>query len=376
MGRKRRVFAVLGALTALSLLAAACGDNGGDGGDGGSGGGSFQGVPLTGAGATFPDPIYETWFTDFLQVESGAKINYQAIGSGGGIEQYTQGTVDFGASDAPMKEEEIAAATAAGRPPVEIPTLLGGVVVAYNVSGLETGLKLDGATTAGIFQGKITTWDDAAIAALNPDVTLPSTPIQVAHRSDESGTTNVFTSWLTAESPDWSSAVGAGKAVEWPTGVGGDGNDGVAAAVSQTDGSVGYLSYDFAVSANLGIADIKRADGTYITPSVEAISAAGGDFKFPISEDTNILNAQAEGAYPISSSTYLLIPSDLKVLGSQDKAQTLVDFLNWALTTGQGTVQSLNYAPLPQDIATQALDLVGQLTYNGAAMTPSSNVSG
>jgi phosphate transport system substrate-binding protein len=368
------MLAAFGAVVALALVAAACGGSGDNGGSSGSGG--FQGVALTGAGATFPDPIYETWFKDFQKVESGAKINYQAIGSGGGIEQYTQGTVDFGASDAPMKADEIAAATSAGRPPVEIPTVLGGVVIAYNVSGVESGLKLDGATAAGVFLGTITKWNDPAIASQNSGVTLPDTPIQVVHRSDESGTTKVFTSWLSAESSDWESQVGADKAVEWPTGVGGDGNDGVAAAISQTDGAVGYLSYDFAVTANLGIADIKRDDGTYITPSVEAISASGGILKFPITEDTNILNSSADGAYPISTTTFLLIPSDLKAIGSQDKAQTLVDFLYWALTTGQGEVNSLNYAPLPSDIAQQALDLVNQLTYNGAAIPPSSTVKG
>jgi phosphate transport system substrate-binding protein len=348
---------------AVAITAAACG--------GGSGKGGFQGAGLTGAGATFPDPIYETWFKDFRKVESDAKINYQAIGSGGGIEQFTAQTVDFGASDAPLKDEEAAAITAKGVDPLQIPTVLGGVVVAYNVQGLDTGLKLDGATAANIFLGTITKWNDPAIAAQNAGVTLPDTAIQVVHRSDESGTTKVFTSWLSAESPQWEQSVGADKAVEWPLGVGGDGNDGVAAAVSQTDGSVGYLSYDFAVTSNLGVAQIKRHDGAYVAPSVQSISAAGGILKFPITPDTNILNSDASGAYPISTTTYLLVPKDTSVLRDKDKAQTLVDLLYWALTKGQSEVTALNYSPLPDDIAQQALQLLSQVTYSGAALQPS-----
>ena len=181
---------------------------------------------------------------------------------------------------------------------------------AYNVSGVDTGLKLDGATAADIFLGKIKKWNDPAIASQNPDVDLPDTDISVVHRSDESGTTFVFTSWLASQSPDWESQVGADKAVQWPTGTGGDGNDGVAAGISQTEGAIGYLSYDFAVTANLGVASVKREDGTYIAPSIDSISAAGGILTFPISPDTNILNSTADGAYPISSTTYLLLYKD------------------------------------------------------------------
>src|SRR5262249_32934054 len=216
----------------------------------------------------------------FRQVEPDAQINYQAIGSGGGVEQFTAKTVDFGASDAPLQTDEISALQSAGIDYIEVPTVLGGVVIAYNVSGLQSGLKLDGETAAKIFMGEITTWNDQAIAALNPGVQLPGTPISVVHRSDESGTTFVFTSWLSSQSPAWDKQVGADKAVEWPTGTGGEGNDGVAAAIQQTDGSIGYLSYDFAVSSNLGVADIEREDGTFVSPSVDSISKAGGDLKF------------------------------------------------------------------------------------------------
>ena len=363
MTRGRTVAAWVAAVLALGLIAGACSSKSG----------SDSGAPLTGAGATFPDPIYEQWFKDFQKIESGAKVNYQAIGSGGGVEQFTAKTVDFGASDAPLKPEE---EQALPRPALEIPTVLGGVAIAYHADGVPDGLKLDGTTAANIFLGKITTWNDPAIAALNSGANLPSTAIQVAHRSDESGTTKVFTSWLSAESPEWEQQVGADKAVQWPVGTGGDGNDGVAAAISQTDGSIGYLSFDFAVSSGLGVAQIKRdSDGQYVAPSVDSISAAGGGLKLPITADTNILNSSAPGAYPISTTTYLLVYKDLSVLNSKDKAQTLVDLLKWSLTKGQAEVKALNYSPLPSGIAGQANDLLSQLTYGSEKLTPSSKVA-
>ena len=362
MGRRRTITTGLAAVMALGLLAAACGGSSGSG----------NGVPLTGAGATFPDPIYETWFKDFQKVEPGAKINYQAIGSGGGVQQFTAKTVDFGASDAPLKPEE---ETALPAPALEIPTVLGGVAIAYHATGVPAGLKLDGTTAADIFLGKVKTWNDPEITALNAGANLPATPIQVVHRSDESGTTKVFTSWLSAESPEWDQKVGADKAVQWPVGTGGDGNDGVAAAISQTDGSIGYLSFDFAVSSGLGVAQIKRdSDGQFVAPSVQSISASGGALHFPITADTNILNSSAPGAYPISTTTYLLVYKDLSNLKSKDKAQTLVDLLYWCLTKGQSDVQKLNYSPLPSSVAQQAIGLLGQITYGSTALTPSSTV--
>ena len=362
-----RIRAVTIAVVAIAFVSVACSSNSSSSG---SSGGTFEGVALTGAGATFPDPIYEQWFDEFKQVMPGAKINYQAIGSGGGVEQFTAKTVDFGASDAPLQADEISALPG---PYIEVPTVLGGVVVAYNVSGVKTGLKLDGATTAKIFQGEITKWNDPAITSLNPSVTLPGTPISVVHRSDESGTTFVFTSWLSSQSKDWEAKIGADKAVSWPTGTGGDGNDGVAAGIKQTDGSIGYLSYDFAVSSGLGIADIQRDDGTFVTPSVESISKAGGGLSLPISSDTNILNSKTKGAYPIASTTYLLLYQDAT---DQDKAQTIFDFVTWALTKGQSSVQQLNYSPLPPDIATQALQALSKMTVNGQPLTASGAVTG
>jgi phosphate transport system substrate-binding protein len=357
----------------LALVSAACSSSG-SGNRGGDSGGSFQGVPLTGAGATFPDPIYEQWFLEFNGVESGAQINYQPIGSGGGIEQFTSQTVDFGATDAPVQDDEAQAISSDGGGDfVEIPTVLGGVVVAYNVSGLETGLQLDGTAVADIFLGKVKRWNDPVIADQNPGVSLPDEPISVVHRSDESGTTFVFTSWLASESSTWDQQVGADKDVQWPTGTGGDGNDGVAAGISQSEGAVGYLSYDFAVTSDLGIASIKRDDGSYVAPSLDSISAAGGALSFPISPHTNILNSPASGAYPIASTTYLLIYASH---GDRDKAQTLVDFVTWALTSGQPIVSQLNYAPLPSDIASQGLDQMAKVTVNGTPVTPSAAVTG
>lgn len=334
----------------------------------GAGSGSFQGVPLVGAGATFPQPVYSQWTQAFVKVEPNAKINYQAIGSGGGIQQFTAKTVDFGATDVPIKSSEASAIT---EPYIEFPTVLGAVVVAYNVPGLSSPLKLDGATVAGIFQGKIKNWNDPAIASQNSGVTLPDLPVQVVHRADSSGTTGIFTSWLATESPEWKSAVGSGKTVQWPTGQGGNGNAGVAQAMTQTKGSIGYLEYQYALTSGLGIASIKAPDGTYVAPSSDSIAKAGQSLAFPITETTNILNSSTPGAYPLASTTYILVYTNQS---SQDKAQTLVDFWTWALTAGQKDVSTLNYVPLPDSVAKDSLNEVGKISVSGTAVKPSSSV--
>jgi phosphate transport system substrate-binding protein len=356
MLRISKAKATVALAAAISFIAIGCSKSGGS-----------STSQLTGAGATFPAPIYSQWFKDFKTL-TGYAINYQAVGSGGGVTQFTQQTVDFGASDAPLKDAETAALKA---PALEIPTVLGGVAVAYNVSGLGTGLKLDGPTVANIFLGKITKWNDPAIAGQNPGASLPSAAIAVVHRSDESGTTKVFTSWLVSQSPEWSTKVGSDKAVQWPVGTGGDGNDGVAASMQQTPDSIGYLSYDFAVSSSFGVASIKAKSGDYIAPSVQSISAAGGALTFPIGPDTTMINSPAPGAYPITSTTYLLV---YKAQTDSAKGQELVDFLYWALTKGQAEVSQLNYAPLPDAIRTQAMDLLSQITSNGTQIQPSSKV--
>ncbi len=329
---------------------------------------SFQGAPLVGAGATFPAPVYQKWAQDFIKVEPSTKVNYQAIGSGGGIQQFTAKTVDFGASDVPLKAAEAAKITGKY---VEFPTLLGAVVVAYNLPGVSKPLDLDGTTVANIFLGKTTKWNDPAIAALNPGVTLPSQTIQVVHRADGSGTTSVFTGWLKKESPAWSVKVGSGKSVAWPTGQGGNGNAGVAAAMKQTAGSIGYLELQYAISTGLGFASIKAPDGQFVAPSVDSVTKAGEGLSFPITEKTNILNSKTSGAYPISTATYILVYSDQT---AKDKAQALVDYWTWCLTKGQAQVTALNYAPLPQKVATDSLAEVAKITANGTPVTPSAVV--
>jgi phosphate transport system substrate-binding protein len=362
----------LAALAAIAIVATACAGNGGSGSGGngaGAGGSSFGGVPLNGAGSTFAAPIYQQWAKDFNGVESGAQVNYQAIGSGGGVDAFTKQTVDFGASDAPLQAEQQAALPAEA---IEFPTVLGGVAVAYHVGGLDTGLKLDGPTIADVFLRKVTSWDDPEIAAQNPGVHLPSTPIKVVHRSDDSGTTFVFTNWLSGESKPWKNGVGADTTVQWPAGEAGkDGSDGVAGYLKQTDGSIGYVSYDYVVANGLGAAAVKSHSGEYVAPSVDSISAAGGDLKLPISPDSNVLNSSATGAYPIATTTYVILTKDQT---DHDKAQTLMDFFTWGLTTGQAEASKLFYAPLPEGIAQQALQTLGTMTVNGKPVAASSSV--
>jgi phosphate transport system substrate-binding protein len=359
---------VVAGVIALAAVAAACSSNNSSGG-GSSGNANFGGAPLNGAGSTFAAPIYDQWSKDFNAVESGAQINYQAIGSGGGVDAFTKQTVDFGASDAPLQPDQTSALPGDA---IEFPTVLGGVAVAYNVKGVDTGLKLDGATIADIFLSKVTTWNDPAITQLNPGVSLPSTPIKVVHRSDDSGTTFVFTNWLSGESKSWKSQVGADTTVQWPAGEAGkDGSDGVAGYMKQTDGSIGYISYDYVVANGFGAAAVKAHNGDFVAPSVDSISAAGADLKLPITPDTNVLNSSASGAYPIASTTYVLVYANET---NKDVAQTIVDFFTWGLTTGQGEASKLNYAPLPTTVAQQALQELSKVTVNGTPVKASSNI--
>jgi phosphate transport system substrate-binding protein len=350
-------------LLSAALIAAACSSN-----DNGSGsGGSFQGVPLTGAGSTFAQPIYAAWAQQFQQVEPAAKVNYQAIGSGGGVQAFANKTVQFGATDVPLTPDDVA--TLKGGDYIEFPTAVGGVAVLYNVNGVPNGLKLDGTTIADMFLGKIKTWNDAEIKALNPGVNLPSTAITIVHRSDESGTTSVFTTFLSDASPTWKSQVGADKAVQWPVGQGANGSSGVAAAIKQTDGAVGYASQDYAVTSGLSSAAVKAPDGSYVSPTPDAISKAAGGLQFPITETTNILNSSTPGAYPLASTTYVLIYTNQS---NKDQAQTLVDFWHWGLTKGQAILTQLNYAPLPSSVAQGSLQELTKIKANGTAITPSS----
>jgi phosphate transport system substrate-binding protein len=325
-------------------------------------------VTLEGAGATFPAPLYEVWFEKYTGRYGNVQFNYQAIGSGGGIKAITEQTVDFGASDAAMKDDEIAALPA-GVKLLHVPTALGAVVVIYNVSGV-TDLNLDADTVSGIFLGTITKWNDPAIAALNGSVNLPDEAITVVHRSDGSGTTNAFTTYLDTVSPDWHSQVGAGKEVSWPTGIGAAGNDGVAAGVKQTDGTVGYVELNYATQTGLASAKVKNADGNFVAGSTAGVTAAAEaaapDFPADFRQ-APIINGAGPDTYPIASYTYLLIPIDWT---DADKAQDMVAFTYWALNDGQAEEDALGYAPLPAPIQEKSLAELHQVKANGTAIWP------
>ena len=304
---------------------------------------------LTGAGATFPEPIYRKWFSDYAAAKK-VQINYQPIGSGGGIKQLSEQTVDFGATDAPMSNAELAAAK--GGAIFHIPTVLGAVVIAYNVPEINKTLKLDGAVLAAIFEGQITKWNDARIAALNAGTKLPSTDILVVHRSDPSGTSYVFTDYLSAVSPSWATKPGKGKEVAWPAGLGGKGNDGVAGQVKQLPGSIGYVELAYARQNKITFADMKNANGEYVTASIAAVTAAaaGAAAKLPANTDyrVSIVNAAGKGAYPISSFTWLLV---YEKQADATKGKKLTEFVKWALTDGEKSAAALDYAPIPDAMA-------------------------
>ena len=329
---------------------------------------SADSVTLQGAGATFPAPLYDSWFQTYTDANKQVQFDYQANGSGAGIKAITDGTVDFGASDAPMKDEEIAALPADCKV-LHIPTALGAVVVIYNLPGVAT-LNLDADNVAGIYLGTIKKWNDPAIAANNAGVTLPDTDILVAHRSDGSGTTNAFTTYLDTVSPDWHTKVGKGKEVNWPTGVGAQGNDGVAGAVKQTPGAVGYVELNYATQTGLTSANLKNADGQFVPGSTDGVTAAAeaavadfpADFRQP-----PIINGKGATTYPVASYTYLLVCTDQK---DAAKAQDLVAFTYWALNDGQALENGLGYAPLPAAVQQKAIEELHKITTGGAPVWP------
>ena len=298
---------------------------------------------LTGAGATFPYPLYSKWF-DVYSRQAGTQINYQSIGSGGGINALKNNTVDFGASDAPLNNADMRAMPGAV---AHIPTVAGAVAVVYN--GAPRGVRLSGPVLADIFLGKITRWNDAQIAALNAGMRLPSRRITVVHRSDGSGTSFIFTSYLKAVSGAWSGQVGAGKSVAWPTGIGGKGNDGVAASVKQTSGSIGYVELAYAKQNNLTYAAIRNRSGAYVLPSVGGVTAAAGASARAIARDvrSSIVNASGINSYPISGFTYILVYVNQR---DKNKGRETVKFLNWAIHAGQRYAAALEYAPLPRSV--------------------------
>lgn len=297
---------------------------------------------INGAGATFPAPIYTKWFQDYNKAHPSIEINYQAIGSGGGIKQLTEKTVDFGASDAPMTDAEIAKVSGGV---LHVPTVLGAVVITYNLPTVKKAIKLDGEIIADLFSGKILKWNDAKIAALNPGVAFPDTAVVPIYRADSSGTTAVFTEYLGKVSPEWEKSPGHGKTVKWPTGVGGKGNEGVTGQVKNTPGAVGYVELTYATAEKLPMADVKNKAGAFVTPSMKSVSEAAAGALKAMPEDfrVSITNADGKQAYPIAAFTYLLINKEMAGV----KGRELVNFLNWAMTDGQKSATALSYAALP-----------------------------
>jgi len=363
----------------LALGAAACGSDdsnpssGGSGGSSSSGGGTAKaGGSINGAGATFPAPVYQEWAARFKE-DQGTTVNYQGIGSGGGIAQFSAGTVDFGATDSAMKDDEITTAQKKGSDPVHVPTVLGAVTVSYNVDGIDQGLKLDGKTVADIFLGKVKKWNDPEITGQNSGAQLPSTSVTVCHRSDESGTTANFTSFLTDYSSTWKSGPGTDKSVKWPTGTGAKGNDGVAGCVKQTKGAVGYVEQAYALQNKFTTAAIKNKAGKYVEPSLQATSAAAQGITPPDDLRFSTINAESPQAYPISAITFLLVWQDgCKAGQNATQAKLVKNWLTYALGPGQQVAPQLEYAPLPDSIKTKAQAKVDGLQCNGAAINGAS----
>lgn len=300
---------------------------------------------LNGAGATFPYPMYSKWFSEYHKLHSDIQFNYQSIGSGGGIRQVLNGTVDFGASDGPMSDEQLSQAKTKI---LHIPTVLGSVVPAYNVKGVTGEIKFTPQALAGIFLGKITSWNDPALAKENPDLKLPGDPIVVVHRSDGSGTTFIFTDYLSKVSPEWQTTVGKGTSVKWPLGLGNKGNEGVAGMIRQLPGAIGYIELIYAVQNKIPYGVVKNAAGNYVKASLESTTAAAASVKtMPADFRVSITNAPGKDAYPISSFTWLLIPTQSK----DNRGKILADFLTWMVDDGQKITSELTYAPLPQNVA-------------------------
>jgi phosphate transport system substrate-binding protein len=326
---------------------------------------------INGAGATFPFPLIDTWRVEYQKVKPDVNINYQSIGSGGGIKQFTAKTVDFGASDAPLSAAERAKAADA----VHIPETIGSVVAAYNIPGIpEKGLKLTGPVLADIFAGKIKKWNDPRIQSLNPDKKLPAADIVTVHRSDGSGTTFVWTNFLSKASPQWNQTIGASKSVQWPSGVGAPGNEGVANAIKGSPNTIGYIELNYALNTKTPYAFIQNSAGKFVEPTLETVKQAAADVaskglpKGDASwEKVTLLNDKGSGAYPIASFTYLLLPKDLGKSPNMNeaKAKALVGFINWAITDGQKFSAKLGYVPLPDQVVKADQDTLKSLTFNG-----------
>lgn len=315
---------------------------------------------INGAGATFPFPLYSKWFAEFQKTNPDLNFNYQSIGSGGGIQQITAGTVDFGASDAPMRDEQLAKAPGM----VHIPTVMGAVVVTWN--GTFQSLKLTPELVAGIYMGKILRWNDAAIAAVNPGAALPDVAITVVHRSDGSGTTNIFTDYLSKVSPEWKAQVGFGTNVKWPAGLGAKGNEGVTGLVKQTPGAIGYVELAYANQNKLPTAELKNKEGAFVKPTMQSTSEAAAGVVMPEDFRVSITDAKGKGAYPMASFTYILVPPDQK---DPVKAAAIVKFLGWAVHEGQKFAEPLDYAPLPRSVVEKVTAKLKTLKAEGKAIS-------
>jgi phosphate transport system substrate-binding protein len=309
---------------------------------------------INGAGATFPYPIYSKWFDEYTKVDPSVRFNYQSIGSGGGQKQILAQTVDFGASDGPMSDENLAKAP--GKL-LHIPTVAGAVVMSYNLPG-NPALKFDGETIADIYLGKIKKWNDPKIAALNPGVKLPDSDIVVVHRSDGSGTTYIFTDYLSKVSPEWKQKVGNNTSVKWPTGIGAKGNEGVSGQVKQVPGAIGYVELIYALQNKMDFAEIKNAAGQVVKPSLESVTAALSTAEIPDDFRFSMTNAPGPDAYPISGATWLLVYQEQK---DPAKGKKLVEFLKWALSKGQGMANALGYAPLPESVQQRVLKRIDEI---------------
>jgi phosphate transport system substrate-binding protein len=306
--------------------------------------GAMAQTQLNGAGATFPYPMYSKWFNEYHNLHSDIQINYQSIGSGGGIRQVTAGTVDFGATDGPMTDEQIAASKVTL---LHVPTVLGAVVPAYEIPGVTQEVRFTPDILAGIFSGKISNWSDPAIAKVNPDIKFPNQAITVVHRSDGSGTTYVWTDYLSKISSDWQGTTGKGTSVKWPVGVGGKGNEGVAGMIRQLPGALGYVELIYAIQNKIPYGSVKNSSGQFIKASLDSTSAAAAGVKMPNDFRVSITNSPAKTAYPIASFTWLLVPTNPT---DKNKGKILKEFLFWMLDKGQTMTSALSYAPLPQDV--------------------------
>jgi len=359
-GRKRS-FQLLASVCALVVLVTSFACNGGSGGPGGGS------VSLHGAGATFPNPLYQKWLSEYEKVKANVRIDYQSIGSGGGIKQLKEQTVDFGASDAPMKDEDLKSAPGEI---LHIPTVLGAVVITYNLAGVNQPLRFSSDVIADIYLGKITKWNDARISADNPGVTLPANDITVVHRSDGSGTSAVFTDYLSKVSAEWKDKVGSGTSPSWPLGLGGKGNEGVTGQVKNTPNTIGYVELAYAVQNKLPVGLIKNASGSFIEPSIDSVTAAAAASAGSTPDDlrVSITNAAGAQAYPIASYTYILVYKDQK---DAAKGKALVDFLWWGIHDGERFAKDLQYAPLPADIVKRAEAKINAITAGGAPLRQS-----